>query len=225
MYQSTTCSSLAEPAVLAEKMVEHEGLVRWVVRRQWLGGLPFDDALHEGRLGLWAALRRYDPQRGTTFSTYAVPAITHAVWHAVETHHRSPSLSRLPFSGSDSEHLDPAELVHRAQVRSALLDLVDHLPWRLRHIIVAHYGLAKTPPQTFAAIGQAMGITRQRVQQLHVKALLWLAHPVHSLPLRRLTGHHYRADYRKTLTRQNKLARSRRKLSPALRHAGGKVAL
>ena len=60
---STTSATLGKATISDEQMAQHEGLVRWVVRQQWLGGLPFDDALHEGRLGLWSALCRYDPQR------------------------------------------------------------------------------------------------------------------------------------------------------------------
>src|SRR6266536_5325713 len=68
---------------LDDQVAAHEGLVRLVVRRQQRGPLPFADALHEGRLGLWRALLGYDGQRGTRFSSYAVPAIEHAVWRAV----------------------------------------------------------------------------------------------------------------------------------------------
>ncbi len=32
-----------------------KGLVHWVVRPQWLGALPYADALHVGRVGLWRA--------------------------------------------------------------------------------------------------------------------------------------------------------------------------
>lgn len=203
---STTPAPLKEGAILAEQMAQHEGLVRWVVRQQWLGDLPFNDALHEGRLGLWAALRHYDPGRGTAFSTYAVPAIARAVWRAVEFHHRCSSPAYL----SSSQDVDLVELVHRAQVRSALLELVDHLPPRLRQVIVAHYGLANTPPQTFVAIGRTMALTRQRVHQLHGKALLWLAQPAYSLPLRRLLERHSRADYSQSLAKQRTAARQRR---------------
>src|SRR5258708_14922590 len=66
-------------------MAAHDGLVQWVVRRQWRGDLAFDEAVQIGRIGLWHALRGYDPARGNRFSTYAVPAITHAVWAAVAT--------------------------------------------------------------------------------------------------------------------------------------------
>jgi DNA-directed RNA polymerase specialized sigma subunit len=50
-------------------MRRHEGLVQAVVRRQALGMLPFAEALHAGRIGLWWAIVGYDPARGLAFST------------------------------------------------------------------------------------------------------------------------------------------------------------
>jgi hypothetical protein len=38
-------------------------------------------------------------------------------------------------------------------------------------------------------------VTRQRVQQLHTEAILWLAHPAYSLKLRQLVGRNTVADY------------------------------
>ena len=66
-----------------EEIRRHEALVRWVVGWQWLGTLAYADACQEGRIALWRALTRYDPRRGTAFSTYAVPAIARAVRRAV----------------------------------------------------------------------------------------------------------------------------------------------
>lgn len=194
-------------------MAQHEGLVHWVVRQQWLGDLPFEDALHEGRLGLWSALQHYDPQRGTAFSTYAVPAIARAVWRAVTLQQRMISpihKGRCSLSQLD-EAIDLDEVIDNAQVRSLLVDLVDGLPPRLRQVVIAHHGLDDSPPRTFAAIGQALGISRQRVHQLHTAAILWLAHPAHSLPLRRLLNRSRRSDYRKALARQRSAARTSRR--------------
>ncbi len=54
-------------------MAAHDGLVYWVVRQQWRGELSFDEAVQAGRIGLWHALRGYDPTIGlwcgTTGST------------------------------------------------------------------------------------------------------------------------------------------------------------
>lgn len=206
--QCTTIAPLQGDRISPELLARHEGLVHWVVRRQWLGDLPFADALHEGRIGLWHALERYDPARGTAFSSYAVPAITRAVWTAV-AHHRA-SAEPPTYPSTPPEFPDPDEWAHGREIQAGTRALVAGLPARLRLVIVAHYGLGEAAPLSFAAIGRSLGVTRQRVQQLHVLALLWLAHPAHSLPLRRLLGRHSRADYQGALARHYRLARARR---------------
>jgi hypothetical protein len=70
---------------LQELMHRHDGLVRAVVRRQSLGGLPFGEALQAGRIGLWRAIVGFDTRRGLAFPTYAWPRIMPAVWRAVKT--------------------------------------------------------------------------------------------------------------------------------------------
>lgn len=218
MLEPTTVveARLDRREVSAQQLAEHERLVRWVVRQQRLGGLPFADALHEGRVGLWHALQGYDPARGTRFSTYAVPAIARAVWRAVSE--SQPPCAHSVRHGSLAtptvERGDLAETVYRAQVRAELHRLVGTLPPRLRQVIVAHYGLTEAgdeagdEPQTFAAIGRALGVTRQRIQQLHVQALLWLAQPAHSLALRRLLERNQRRDYQQFASRQRLRARA-----------------
>lgn len=193
----------------AEALAAHEGLVRWVVRQQWRGALPWADALHAGRVGLWQALRHYDPARGTQFSTYAVPAIRHAVWAAVATERcAAPAAGLLPALGSAA--LDPANLVEQATLQATVRALVEQLPPRLRQVVVAHYGLGAAPPQSFAALGRTWGVSRQRVHQLHRAALCALAHPSRSLPVRRLVDRHGRADYQQALAQQRLAARARR---------------
>ncbi|MDO8673184.1 MAG: sigma-70 family RNA polymerase sigma factor [Dehalococcoidia bacterium] len=206
MFHSTSFVPLQEGCISSDQMVEHEGLVRWVVRQQWLGELSFVDALHEGRIGLWRALRGYDPRRGTAFSTYAVVAISRAVWQAVAVS-RQASLSHgaspLIFA-ADSDDL--VEMVDKTQLSAVILKAVDQLSPRLRQVVVAHHGLDGGLPQTFAAIGQTLGVSKQRVHQLHVTALLWLAHPAHFLPLRRLLGRHSRSDYQEALAHQRRVS-------------------
>jgi len=41
---------------LNQLMARHDRLVQAVVRQQVLGDLPFEDALHAGRIGLWRAI-------------------------------------------------------------------------------------------------------------------------------------------------------------------------
>jgi len=194
---------------MVQALAEHERLVHWVVHRQWLGNLPYAEAVQAGRIALWRALRRYDPQRGCTFSTYAVPAIERAIWRAVARAQPHPQevLTAHPPQGAP----DLDEIVERDRIVEALTGLLQHLPHRLYVVIVARYGLNGEAPKTFAAIGRMLEVTRQRAHQLHTEALLWLAHPAHSYLLRRLLDRNTVADYRAYLRRQRAWLRTRRR--------------
>jgi RNA polymerase sigma factor (sigma-70 family) len=210
VVESSRWDRSKEQGGLDQQMAAHDGLVRWVVRQQWRGDLAFDEAVHAGRIGLWHALRGYDPVRGTRFSTYAVPAITRAVWEAVATRAREtrPPTSALP--AEDAIVPDLTERLDRIQRALALRASVARLPARLRQVIVAHYGLDDAPPQSFARIGTRLGVSRQRVQQLHVTALLWLAQPDHARSVRRLLERQQRADYQQALAHYHQHARAQR---------------
>lgn len=206
-----------EDRCLDQQMAAHDGLVHWVVRQQWRGDLSFDEAVHAGRLGLWHALRGYDPSRGNRFSTYAVPAITHAVWGAVATRAQETGRPEPRAPGVDTDGPDLSEGLDRAQRAVVLRRSVGELPARLRQVIAAHYGLDEGAPQSFAQIGTRLGVSRQRVQQLHVQALLWLAHPDHSRPVRGLLERQQRVDYQQVLAHQRHHARAQRSVRRARR--------
>jgi RNA polymerase sigma factor (sigma-70 family) len=194
---------------LDDPLAAHEGLVRLVVRRQQRGGLPFADALHEGRLGLWRALRGYDEERGTCFSTYAVPAIAHAVWRAVAQ--AGPGVEAdVAGVAEPSWWEDPVDALHRAAVRAAVRALVAELPPGPRRIVVAHHGLDGGAPVSLAALGRQLGVSRQRVHAVYRAALVWLAQPERSRAVRTLVGRQSRADYQWTVARSRRLARTRR---------------
>lgn len=183
------------PDSLNALMIRHDGLVQAVVRQQMLGDLPFAEALQAGRIGLWRAIRGYDPKHGTAFSTYAWPCIVRHVWRAVKVHSRfhSPLVTSdglLPLAGPD-----PALVWEAAAVEQALQYLVQRLPRRLRYVVVARYGLDDTPPATYRQIGTILGLSGERARQLHTEALVWLRHPAHSQTLRSLLGRHTLADY------------------------------
>lgn len=176
-------------------MVEHDGLVHAVVRRQVLGNLPFAEALQAGRIGLWRAILGYDPQRGVAFSTYAWPCIMRQVWQAVKRAGRTaPQPVMVPASPVTWEQ-DPAVVWEVSVIHSALRDLVGRLSARLRYIIMARYGLAGDPAATYREIGAVLGLSGERARQLHTEALVWLRHPAHSQHLRSLLDRHTLADY------------------------------
>jgi RNA polymerase sigma factor (sigma-70 family) len=187
-------------ASLNQLMAEHDGLVQAVIRRQAWGSLLFVDALQAGRIGLWHAIMGYDPHRGYAFSTYAWPCIARQVWSSVEQakqetqhdRHERDAIARMAVVCPDGDPLAAAEA---AAVSAALADLIARLPQHLHDVIVLHAGLDGHPPTSFRHIGAGVGLSRQRIHQLHVEALIWLRQPAHSQHLRSLLGRHTLADY------------------------------
>jgi RNA polymerase sigma factor (sigma-70 family) len=182
-------------ACLNHLMGRHERLVPFVVRRQTLGQLSFRAAMQAGRIGLWRAILGYDPQRGYAFSTYAYPAIARHVWQTVQQAERAAGRSGAMVAAPLIERTDPAIIWEASLVCAALYRLVERLPERLQTIIIARYGLAGNSPCSYREIGAALGLTGERVRQLHTEALVWLRHPAHSQRLRALLGRHTLADY------------------------------
>lgn len=64
-----------DPEIREHLIKRHEGLVRHVANCYRDSGVPFEDLLGVGRIGLINAVDRYDPERGTKFATFAVPTI------------------------------------------------------------------------------------------------------------------------------------------------------
>src|SRR3989344_3288140 len=58
-------------------------LVVWVVRHIWNQEVEFNDLIQEGNVGLVKAINKFDPERGTRFSTYAVWWIRHEIQQAL----------------------------------------------------------------------------------------------------------------------------------------------
>lgn len=192
-----------------EALVHHERLVHAFIRRQGGGAIAYGEALQAGRIGLWQALKGYDPARGTAFSTYAWVAITRHIHRAAKELNRE--LGDWPGQVPASwEEPDPEDWVEQKLILGALGELVSRLPERLRWVVVARYGLGSDPPRTLKSVGLELGLTRERVRQLQQDALAWLRHPAHSCSLRQLLGRNTVADYRRALAENAALRRARR---------------
>jgi RNA polymerase sigma factor (sigma-70 family) len=194
---------------IEEALVRHEGLVHAFIRRQGGGAIAYGEALQAGRIGLWYALKGYDPGRGTAFSTYAWVAISRHIHRAAKDLNRE--LGDWPGQVPTSwEEPDPEDWVEQILILEALGKLVGRLPERLRRVVVARYGLGDQPPRTLKSVGLELGLRRERVRQLQQDALAWLRHPAHSLSLRQFLGRNTVADYRRALAENTMLRRARR---------------
>jgi RNA polymerase sigma factor (sigma-70 family) len=179
-------------------LLRHEQLVHWVVQRQWLCTLPYVAAVQEGRRGLWHAILGFDPERGSRFSTYAYQAIMKYVWAGVKGEIRrirreipTEVLGLYFYENSP----DPARLRDWEDVRQCLSALVKRLPKQQAQIIQMHYGLDGYVPHSQPEIANLFGVTKQRISQLEIAALVWLRQPAHSQELRSLLARHDQAQY------------------------------
>jgi len=179
-------------------LLRHERLVHWVVQRQWLYTLPYAAAVQEGQRGLWHAILGFDPERGSKFSTYAYQAIMKYVWGAVKAEvrriRREIPTEVLGLYFSDSSP-DPARLRDWEDVRQSLSGLVRWLPEKQAQIIQIHYGLDEYVSHSQPEIAKRFGVTKQRISQLEIAALVWLRQPAHSQELRSLLARHDQAQY------------------------------
>jgi len=82
-----------------QKLIEKNlRLVVSIAKRHRGHGLPFEDLIQEGNLGLMRAVDRFDPDRGFRFSTYATWWIRQAVGRAVADKSRT---IRVPVHAGD----------------------------------------------------------------------------------------------------------------------------
>lgn len=63
-----------------------------VVKRYAYAGIPIEDLINEGNLGLIEAAKRFDPERKVRFVTYAIWWIRQAAFHALAEHRKPVKL-------------------------------------------------------------------------------------------------------------------------------------
>ena len=73
-------ASDAEQAGVRDELIEtHMPLVHHLARRYADRGEPIEDVTQVATIGLIQAIDKFDPDRGSAFSTYAVPTILGAI--------------------------------------------------------------------------------------------------------------------------------------------------
>ena len=137
----------------------------------------FDDLLSDGIACLMKAVEKFDFDRGFRFSTYATSAVRREVFRMIQKAHRD----RTRFATGSNEVLhqelireDDLERTESELVRleASLAKMIDHLDDREQFIVRARYGFIDLGVKpTFTRLGERLGISKERVRQLEMRAM------------------------------------------------------
>ncbi|HUD71891.1 MAG TPA: RNA polymerase sigma factor RpoD/SigA [Dongiaceae bacterium] len=75
-----------DPPVREDLILSNQGFVMKIAAEYRHCGLPFEDLLNEGNVGLLEAAQRFDSRRGTRFITYAIFWIRKSILSALSQH-------------------------------------------------------------------------------------------------------------------------------------------
>ena len=157
---------------------ENADLVHAIARRYLSWGVPFEDLMQAGFIGLLLAARSWREDGGANLRTYATARIKVHVRRAIGTD-RAGKMKPPPRETSlDSDGADDGGLHEyfpclgpspedRASSREEVREALGDLPPRTMGILHAHY----VEEETFREIGNRMGLTHQRIKQVEQDAI------------------------------------------------------
>ncbi len=149
-------------------VTEYQSLVQSIARSYSKSGVPLEDLLQEGMLGLMEAHKRYDSSRQVKFSTYAVFWIKKYILSAIEQEYRS-GLHTIELSENHIQQIaDPApEPEATSHSNNELLKLPPDVP----DIEATILRLSFEQQKTIKEIASSLNLTTEKVKQLRQKAL------------------------------------------------------
>ncbi|MBI3912957.1 MAG: RNA polymerase sigma factor RpoD [Chloroflexi bacterium] len=88
----------------------------------------------------------------------------------------------------DETTLGPTDAASRQMLKEQMQDVLEQLSAREREVLELRFGLKDGTTRTLEEVGQAFGVTRERIRQIEAKALRKLRHPIRSRKLRDYLG-------------------------------------
>ena len=150
------------------------GLAYSMMSRLRLQNPDHDDILSEGLAALARAVERFDPWRGIRFSTYAcnliVRDLINASKRATRYRRRFPHQHEVSFERPEPVS-DPRTDLYLERLQRALAKNLAGLTGLESYIIRRRFPTDRPKRETLQQIGDAIGVSKERVRQIQMKAL------------------------------------------------------
>lgn len=130
-------------------------------------GVSLPDLINEGNMGLLRAAKRFDGTRGFKFISYAVWWIREGILRVLAAEQRHNSRQLFDEFPSPDTLIAPFGETFSAETNRALSLLGE----RERFIIERAFGINGQPEMTLGAIGESLGLTKERVRQIREKSI------------------------------------------------------
>jgi RNA polymerase sigma factor (sigma-70 family) len=171
-------ASLKEANKIKELLIRcNMRLVTSIAKRHSGQAENFFELLSDGNISLMRAVEKFDYFRGNKFSTYASWAIMKNFARSIpdEKNRRERFVTGNDevFDAAEDKRTDEGEVVAAAEQATAKVNrLLEYLEPREREIIRMRAGLSDgAESMTLEKIGEKLGITKERVRQLNVRAM------------------------------------------------------
>jgi RNA polymerase sigma factor (sigma-70 family) len=135
-------------------------------------GITFDEAMERGYLTLLRSIKKFDPNRGIKFSTYACTALFKDITRELisdKKHTRYLPLSEYYEKNTMAERRREEEINLQSEMAQEILsEKLAGLTEREELVISQRFS---SKPLTLEETGKLLGVSKERVRQFQVKAL------------------------------------------------------
>jgi len=179
---------VGDRAAIDRLVQAHVRFVAHVAKEFRNRGVPFEDLVAEGSVGLLKAVGRFDPDAGTRFMTFASFWVRKAILQALVDQPRVVRITRyardrrqasprevwiegLPEAATARTERTATDRLIAKQERQRLRRHILSLSPREQAVLASRYGLLGEPALTLGQVGARLGLSRERVRQIEAAAI------------------------------------------------------
>lgn len=131
------------------------------------------DMIQEANLGLWEAIRNYNPKFKTKFITHAYNTIKYATLSYLKNYEfkNFPQKDYIQYATSMRRNVTPLDYALKISRNEKIDRALENLPSKHRIIIEMIYGLNGRNVKSKTEMAKIMGLTKSRISQIESQSL------------------------------------------------------